>query len=1026
MPRKSTSRRANGHQQQQQQQRRRRVERDAARDYPGAANSMPDDDSDAAISASSVASTQMDAVDPLCTEDMAATMMGMDTTVSNSPVTSPPQIAPIARTRASNIINSNNNSIISISSGISSASHLGLEAMAAAAAAEASDRAKAPLTQAKPSQAPASAPKMHFSPPPPHTHTHTNTGKCNGDEGNVPLAESDKGGESRKRQGAREIREQQQQHMREPTSNQYVGSNSVRSPLGTAATATTAAAEIAAALATPANTTAMQPLTAAARHSLLTALLSGSANHQQQQQQQQQQQRTPAAAAHTTTTPAKTTTTAATTITTANSELPSTSAAAAAKRAARSPLKRAHADVDEEEDDDDYDEHGDAMAIDRDADDEEANNALAKRRPRQQLFLQQQIQARTKTKPMPKYAPVSAPTNAPASAPALAIGAQLNRPHTPANAANGGANIASTNSNSISKSNNNISSSSSNNSDRAPLGAALSLHLPSSLHAPTARQLLEMQRQNQQPIPPPIILPSVPNIMPLLDLIREDPRVGNLNYTTKLISRNGIRIQAKDMVSRDAIMAILGDVDTLGGHFTHQHKFDRGFRVIIRQLHHSTSQSTIKNELELNGYTARFIRVVRSKRDGQPLDSFEVEVAPKTDSSHLDVLLLTQLGTQTVSVVRQAKPVDPAQCHRCQAFGHTRTYCRRASVCMKCAGAHMTIACAKPRSEAPKCANCQGSHISAYKGCPSFKAARGRLLSHRTMKKEMRRKNAMLVHHKQQQWHQQQLQQAETTTANPRRRQQQQQQVQTPANPRRRQQQQQQQPIMTPADPRLRRRQQQQQQQPLMTPAQTPFQTPATPADRRRQRHLHQQQQPHQTQRQGRQHQQQQQQQAANPSSRRQPQQQQRQTDPIQVHGSCSQALGESMKRLDKLESRMEEIFKVLTRLIDLQTPPATAPAAPPAATPHPSPAAAALGSAATPEPVRGMSSPHPLQHSSKEPVPPRTYIFDPAPEAEPDSDEMEDDGDEAWTDDSLNQVEAYRRNLRHQLDNLVSWQGYH
>ncbi|SPP90164.1 Hypothetical predicted protein [Drosophila guanche] len=690
------------------------------------------------------------------------------------------------------------------------------------------------------------------------------------------------------------------------------------------------------------------------------------------------------------------------------------------------------------------------MAVDRDGDDDDANNALAKRRPRQQLFLQHQFQARTKMQPMPNNAPVpapqnapaSAPSNAPASAPTLATGAQLIRPHTPANAANCGANIASSNSKSKSKSNNNnnnsISSGSSNSSydSRRRGGAPLSLHLPSSLHVPTARQLLEMRRQNQQLIPPPIILPSVPNIMPLLDLIREDPRVSNLHYTTKLISRTGIRIQAKDMASRDAIMAVLGDGQIVGGHYTHQHKHDRGFRVIIRQLHHSTSPNTIKNELELNGYTARFIRVVRSKKDGQPLDSFEVEVAPKSDSSHLDVLQLTQLGTQTVTVVRQAKPVDPAQCHKCQAFGHTRTYCRRAFVCMKCAGAHMTIACAKPRSEPPKCANCQGSHISAYKGCPSFKAARGRLLSHRVTKQEMRRKNAELVQHKRQQWHQHQLQQP-TEAANPRpRQQQQQQQVQTLANQRRRNhQQQQQQPIMTPADPRLRRRQQQQQQQqpPFMTPAQTPLQTPATPADRRQQRHLHQQQQLHQTQRQGRQQQQQQQQQrqqqAANPSSRRQTQRQQRHAEPIQTHGSCSQALGESMKRLEKLESRMEEIFSVLTRLIHLQTPPAevaTTPAAQTAAPPQPAPPAAETpGPAATPEPVRGMSSPHPLQRFSTETVPPRTYIFDPAPEPEPDSDEMEDDGDEAWTDDSLNGVEAYRRTLRYHLDNLVSWQGY-
>ncbi|SPP90141.1 Hypothetical predicted protein, partial [Drosophila guanche] len=99
-------------------------------------------------------------------------------------------------------------------------------------------------------------------------------------------------------------------------------------------------------------------------------------------------------------------------------------------------------------------------------------------------------------------------------------------------------------------------------------------------------------------------------------------------------------------------------------------------------------------------------------------------------------------------------------------------------------------------------------------------------------------------------------------------------------------------------------------------------------------------------------------------------------------------------------------------------TPPAevaTTPAAQTAAPPQPAPPAAETpGPAATPEP-----------RSSTETVPPRTYIFDPAPEPEPDSDEMEDDGDEAWTDDSVNGVEAYRRTLRYHLDNLVSWQGY-
>ncbi|KAH8413982.1 hypothetical protein KR215_011999 [Drosophila sulfurigaster] len=52
---------------------------------------------------------------------------------------------------------------------------------------------------------------------------------------------------------------------------------------------------------------------------------------------------------------------------------------------------------------------------------------------------------------------------------------------------------------------------------------------------------------------------------------------------------------------------------------------------------------------------------------------------------------------------------------------------------MKCAGCHPTTTCQKRRDEASKCANCKGSHISSYKGCPAFKEARSKLLHSRQM-----------------------------------------------------------------------------------------------------------------------------------------------------------------------------------------------------------------------------------------------------------------------------------------------------
>lgn len=61
------------------------------------------------------------------------------------------------------------------------------------------------------------------------------------------------------------------------------------------------------------------------------------------------------------------------------------------------------------------------------------------------------------------------------------------------------------------------------------------------------------------------------------------------------------------------------------------------------------------------------------------------------------------------------------QCFICQAYGHTKNYCCRAYVCVKCGGNHNTNQCSKKREEPPVCANCQGNHPSNYKGCETYK-----------------------------------------------------------------------------------------------------------------------------------------------------------------------------------------------------------------------------------------------------------------------------------------------------------------
>jgi len=233
---------------------------------------------------------------------------------------------------------------------------------------------------------------------------------------------------------------------------------------------------------------------------------------------------------------------------------------------------------------------------------------------------------------------------------------------------------------------------------------------------------------------PPIFLQVVPEIMPLLEKLKKNHAVGK--FKTKATFGSGLRILCDDMATYHAIQIALTE-DNVHIH-THQLRSNKGFHVILRYLHHSTPRLWLQNELNKLGFKTRSVRLMKHRFTGNPLNLFEIELEPQVDGSHEDVLKLKELDRQSVVVERQAKPRDPAQCHRCQNYGHTKNYCRRPFKCMKCAGEHPSTACTKPRATDPKCANCGGKHISCYKGCPAFKEARSKLNANRVNSKEQR------------------------------------------------------------------------------------------------------------------------------------------------------------------------------------------------------------------------------------------------------------------------------------------------
>ncbi|KAI5749765.1 hypothetical protein M8J76_010043 [Diaphorina citri] len=61
------------------------------------------------------------------------------------------------------------------------------------------------------------------------------------------------------------------------------------------------------------------------------------------------------------------------------------------------------------------------------------------------------------------------------------------------------------------------------------------------------------------------------------------------------------------------------------------------------------------------------------------------------------------------------------QCYNCQAYGHGARNCGFPPKCFKCGSNHRTSDCTKPKEESPKCANCQGDHLSNNRKCTAYK-----------------------------------------------------------------------------------------------------------------------------------------------------------------------------------------------------------------------------------------------------------------------------------------------------------------
>jgi len=230
-----------------------------------------------------------------------------------------------------------------------------------------------------------------------------------------------------------------------------------------------------------------------------------------------------------------------------------------------------------------------------------------------------------------------------------------------------------------------------------------------------------LNNDNKTSKPPPIFIQEQINFNNFCQKINELTDTSGFDCKS---STKGLKLQTYSPDSYRSVIKYLKN-NNVSFH-SYQSKEEKPYRVVIRNMHHSTDTSFIKQELLNKGFVTRNIMPVTHKSTNTPLPIFFVDIEPSPTNS--EIFKLTSLCHTKIKVeIPHPKKVIP-QCHRCQTYGHTRGYCNHSPRCVRCGEHHESTTCTKDRSSPAKCALCGGNHPANFRGCQSHLDLKKRLL----------------------------------------------------------------------------------------------------------------------------------------------------------------------------------------------------------------------------------------------------------------------------------------------------------
>ncbi|KAK5639463.1 hypothetical protein RI129_011955 [Pyrocoelia pectoralis] len=216
--------------------------------------------------------------------------------------------------------------------------------------------------------------------------------------------------------------------------------------------------------------------------------------------------------------------------------------------------------------------------------------------------------------------------------------------------------------------------------------------------------------------PPPIFIYGVTNYYKMIEELAQV--LAREQYSTKALSNNTIKINVNTPDSYRKLITQLKSEKIV--YHTYQIKDERAYRVVVRNLHHTIDIEEIKDELLKHGHTVRNITNIRHRISKDPLPMFVVELYTDCCTIRSTVLIFYEiiyLNYQQIKIEPPRKKTAIIQCTRCQAYGHSKGYCTKPYLCVKCGDEHQTAVCTKSKDSPATCALCRGPHPANYKGC---------------------------------------------------------------------------------------------------------------------------------------------------------------------------------------------------------------------------------------------------------------------------------------------------------------------